>query len=302
MRLLPQQVAEALARLSPKTRAVAVDQASDPETKERLASLPDEIKLLPITDDQLKQVAQSLEEAPPVPFDVARQVRVYEPYLQYAEITLSGAAIHRYRVKIPRVLQDLGISEELEGRLQTTFELIQKDNSSNKSFKSLEKEVEEIRDCYTPSLGKGYGRVILKRRKPLLKEEIAEVERKIENLKKEETCKLQTGMNESRQLIIDHYLQRVTENPPRRLRAQSNSEKPTNKDAREWLGQVLKTEFPTAETLTQGMGIEVRYKDVTFEDLKCEDFLNLVKKAFQEMDWDRAHEEFMAAGESNSGD
>ena len=37
-----------------------------------------------------------IEEAPPVRFDLARQVRVFEPYLQYVELSLSGASIQRH--------------------------------------------------------------------------------------------------------------------------------------------------------------------------------------------------------------
>jgi hypothetical protein len=41
----------------------------------------------------------------------------------------------------------------------------------------------------------------------------------------------------------------------------------------------------------------VRYKDVTFETLNREDFLDAIKEAFPHIDWDKAYEEFRAAGE-----
>ena len=304
MRLLPGQVAEALARLSPKARAVAVDQASDSETKERLASLRDEVESLPITDDQLKQVDQRLKEVPPVPFDVARQVRVYLAYLQYVEVTLTGAAFHRRRVKIPRDLQELGVSPELEGRLETTFDLLGEDSDLRKSFKSLQQDLEEIKNTLAPPC-KGYGRVILKKDKELFSEELDKKRDTLKCLREKAAADLQADIAESRQAVIDYYLPRVIDmdDPPLKLRrVQSNPGKPTKKDARKWVDQVLEAEFPTVEKLTQEMKIEVRYKDVTLEDLECEDFLNRIKKAFPDMDWDRAHEEFMAAGESNSGD
>jgi len=46
-------------------------------------------------------VERRLEEAPPVRFDVARQVRVFNAYLQYVELKLTGAAIQRHRLSIP---------------------------------------------------------------------------------------------------------------------------------------------------------------------------------------------------------
>ena len=304
MRLLPGQVAQALARLSPKTREVAVAQAKDPEMQERLASLRDEVCSLSITDDQLKQVDQRLKEAPPVDFDVARQVRVYVAYLQYVEVTLIGAAFHRRRVKIPRVLQELGVSPELEGRLETTFDLLGEGSDLRKAFKSLEKDLEKLKDTLAPPC-KGYGRVILKKEKELFSEELDKKRATLNCLREKVAADLQDDIAESRKAIIDYYLPRVmdSDDPPLELRrAQSHTGKPKKKDAREWLNQVLERELPTPDTLTQEMKINVRYKNVTLEDLECEDFLDQVKKAFPNEDWDRAHEEFLAAGEGNSAD
>jgi hypothetical protein len=39
------------------------------------------------------------------------------------------------------------------------------------------------------------------------------------------------------------------------------------------------------------------YKDVTFETLNKPDFLSLIQKAFPAVNWDKAYEEFRAAGE-----
>jgi hypothetical protein len=46
-----------------------------------------------IPNQVFEQTLTALEQAPPVAFDVARQVRVFEPYIQYVEISLHGCAI-----------------------------------------------------------------------------------------------------------------------------------------------------------------------------------------------------------------
>ena len=43
--------------------------------------------------------------------------------------------------------------------------------------------------------------------------------------------------------------------------------------------------------------LESYYKDVTYETLKEKDFLEAVRKAFPSGDWDKAYDEFNAAGE-----
>ena len=58
--------------------------------------------------------------------------------------------------------------------------------------------------------------------------------------------------------------------------------------------------FPTAEALIQKMDLDVSYKDVTFETLNREDFLQAIRAAFEKIDWDKAYEEFRAAGEKKN--
>jgi hypothetical protein len=48
------------------------------------------------------------------------------------------------------------------------------------------------------------------------------------------------------------------------------------------------------------MKLDERYKDVTFETLNRNDFLESVKDAFPNVDWDKAYSEFKAAGQSES--
>lgn len=106
-------------------------------------------------------------------FDVVRQVRVFEPYLQYVELSLAGAAVQHHRVRIPEELQNLGTSKGLEGKLKTTLDLMGKDSSM--SSEALEDELNKIRENFTPSLGKDHGRVVLKSAKPHLTKRISDL-------------------------------------------------------------------------------------------------------------------------------
>jgi hypothetical protein len=45
------------------------------------------------------------------------------------------------------------------------------------------------------------------------------------------------------------------------------------------------------------MKLDVRYKDVTYETLIADDFLDSIRAAFPRVDWEKAHEEFKAASE-----
>jgi len=296
LRLFPEQAAEAQARLSPVAKEIAVAMATTSEEKRRIAELPVEVESIQVKNEKFNHVDDNLKTAPPVKFDIARQVRVFQPYIQYVELSLSGAAIQRHRLTIPPSILKLGGNTDLEGRLRTTFELIEK--NSKLSSKSLENLLNEIRKNFTRSLGKVHGRVVLKSVKSHLNKRIEEFREKLDAYKKNVKEKLQEHLDSSRQQIVDYYFPIVVETPPDALIGQLLSGKPSDEDAKQWLNFELEGCFPEAESLIKEMKLEVRFKDVTFETLNQEDFLSSIKKAFPKVDWDKAYREYKAVGEA----
>lgn len=298
LRLTEAQIRELLIRLSPDARRKAVADAETAEEAARIEGIPLEGSREPISGHQLDAVREAIKLAPPVRFDVARQVRVFEPYLQYVELTLSGAAIQRHRIRVPRALQSLGAANDLAGRLRTTFDLVEK--SSQLSSKGIEDELNEIRKNFTPSLGKDHGRVVLKSAKPHLVKRLADLRKKLEEHQKKVESELQAKLDESRQQVLEYYLPLAQKNPPDALLGQLLTPQPDDRDIRKWIDVELKGVFPAAKDLVQKMSLEERFKDVTFETLDRPDFLESVKSAFPRVDWEKAYEEFKAAGETTA--
>jgi hypothetical protein len=298
LRLSHDQVTEALARLSPAAKAIAMVFAKSPEERERIREQAVEVPSEEVANSQFDAVVQKLKDAPPVQFDVARQVRVFEPYLQYVELNLTGAAIQRHRIAIPKSIQNLGADAGVQSRLNTTFDLIERE--SFLSSKPIEDELNAIRKNFTRSLGKQHGRVLLKAQKPLLEKRLTELQSKLENFQAAVKEKLQKHLDDSREEIIQYYVPRVLESPPDAFAGQLLTDKPTENDARKWLSRQLDGVFPTAEQLIKKMELNRTYKDVTFETLNREDFLPLIKDAFPDADWEKAYAEFRAAGEKSS--
>jgi hypothetical protein len=219
---------------------------------------------------------------------------VFEPYIQYVELNLIGAAIQRYRLPIPEGIQELGGSKDLEGRLKTTFDLLKKNDAL--SSKPLEDELNKIRKDLTKSLGRTFGRVVLKSAKPRLIERLVAFRIKLVAHQKTVEEKLQLNLNDSRNQIVDFYKQRVLESPPDSLIGNHST---VNEDsAKEWLNNELDRVFPKAEALIKDMKLEVSYKDVCFETLNQPDFIISIKEAYPGINWDKPYEDFKAAGEA----
>jgi hypothetical protein len=71
-RLSNEQVKEALARLSPAAKAIALGQAITPEEKKRISDLPIDVNSAKVDDAIFNEVDISLKLAPPAKFDIAR--------------------------------------------------------------------------------------------------------------------------------------------------------------------------------------------------------------------------------------
>jgi hypothetical protein len=295
LRISQEQMTEALVRLSPTAKVIALAQAKTLEEKSRVSNLPIDVKSETINEHHLVEVKADLKQAPPVRFDLARQVRVFEPYLQYVELHLTGAAIQKHKLAIPPSIQKLGGSKDIENRLRTTFDLIEK--GSKLSSKPLEDALNEIRKSFTPSLGKDHGRVVLKAAKPRLTKRLDDFRLELQKHKKSVEKDLQDHLNSSRKQIVEYYVPRVIESPPDCLYGQLLSETPSEDDAARWLNAELDRIFPKAASLVKEMKLDERYKDVTFETLNKKDFLESVKAAFPRVDWDKTYTEFKAAGE-----
>ena len=293
MRLSKDQVTEALARLSPAAKAIAIAMAQTVEEREHIRETAVEMPSEPVEALLVEQIERRLAEAPPARFDVARQVRVFNAYLQYVDFSLVGVAIHRRRVAIPPNIQKLGGAKDLEGRLRTTFDLVEK--GGKLSSKVLDDSLNEIRKNFTPSIGKDHGRVVLKAAKPHLEERLKSFRSQLGKHQEMVRAELQDKLDESRKQIVDYYVPIAVKNPPDAMRGQFlKFEEP---EARIWLNHELDRAFPKAEALIQKMQLDVHYKDVTFETLNREDFLTAIKKAYPHVDWDKAYSEFRAAGE-----
>lgn len=288
MRLSLHQVQEALCRFSPAAKAVGIFLAKSEEEKERLTQIQVEFTSRPIEDSEIDVIDQSLAAIPLANFDVARQVRVYNARLQYVELALLHVAIEGFRIAIPASLQNLGSENEVEG-LRTTFNLVEQNGPL--SSRPLTQKVDKLRKDFTRSIGKKFGRAILKSSKPLFEKRIEEIREELCVFQDRVEAKLQEQLDRSRKAIKDHYAPIAEKFPPDAAMGLFGS------NVVAWLKSELLDVFPRAEKLVQKMTLDIQYKDVTFETLKQQDFLEAVRVAFPGGDWDQAHDEYRAARE-----
>lgn len=263
-----------------------------PGILQEIERAPVEIGIIELEERLLKDTHASLELAPPLAFDVARQVRVFEAYIQYVEISLRGCAIQRHRLELPKSIQGIE-GTDLDSRLHTNFELIEK--SSKVSSSTLEKQLNKVRDDFTRPLGKPWGRVILRGARSKFDERMDQFRMKLEEHQATVKKELGDALKLSKQQLLDYYLPFIIKNPPDVLLGQISTQSLSEDQARQWLENQLSTVFPTPESLISEMKLDVQYRDVTFETLNEEGFAEKLKEAYPHVDWEKPFSEFDAA-------
>ena len=245
-----------------------------------------------LSQGELERVDASLKVAPPMKFDVMRQVRVFQPYIQYVELHLKGCSINRKVVNIPNDILNRNVSEELEERLKTKFNLISRESAS--SDKKLQEEVKRIRDKYIKSLGQPWKSVMLRNKRDEFDKEIKCLKEKVKEHQALVEENLQKEIDASRDQVVEAFWQEVVNDPPDDLVGQIMEPKPDEKTARDWLKYKLNQCFPRAEQIVCEMKLECQFSDVTYETLTQDGFVEALRERFQFVPWDQPLREFEA--------
>lgn len=239
------------------------------------------------------QVAKrDLENIPPQKFDLARIVRFYTAHIQFVEISLSGCHINRHKITIPSKLLNVTKSEDIQKRIQATYQLI--DKSSKLSGKKITESLDAIRKKYLVSLGKNYGSVVLRKNKDAFLKEIENLSTSINDFKNEVRDNLTKEIEKTLKSLAATLAPVIKQNPPSDLTRQVPG-KISIEIAKSYALDELIRSLHSVETIINDMKLDYIFKDVTFEMLINEDFQLGLKEKFKYVDWDKPFAEGNAA-------
>jgi len=245
---------------------------------------------VPVTATEVQGTAQDLKANPPMKFDIARKVRVFNSRIEFVEFKLGKVLISRMTVTIPSDLINLIADGDARRRFRGAFELIGDDDKV--STDSVAQKKEEIAGKYLVSR-RGYGgTVILREKKDAFLSEIAALKEELNTLRAGILADLQKAIDRNLETIFAVLLPGVIDNPPGRWLNQL-SIPPRPADVERLLRTDLTKKFGSAATICGEMKVNVVFKGVTYEALSDPKFIEAVKVAIPWMDL--PHEEFEAA-------
>ena len=247
-----------------------------------------------LSSAQMQQVKESLDANPPQKFDLARKVNVFNAFIEFVELRLTGLHIARHTVQLPRDLVLALRDDATAKRLLTTFKLVSDDSKVAKEAAEIDQRVRALRERYTRSLGDGLGSVILRSKRQEFTSEVQVIGDSIEKFQAKVVERLEKELTDSRKKLVEGLLPAVKKSTPPALQAQVSG-KPTVEVLRRYLDDQLTRVFPSAQSLIGEMKLELVSKGVTYETLSSQEFQERVRAAFPYENWDKPFSEFEAA-------
>lgn len=254
-----------------------------------------EIGKVPISQEQIIKVNNSMNENPPQKFDVARRVQVFSTAIEFVEMKLKGCEIQRHTVSIPTDLLVGKADSITKKQLRAGFNIIEK--GSALTGDSIRNKVNELKKSFTKPIPK-YGSIILKSKKEKFNVEVEELKKDIEEFQKEVENNLEEEIKKAQDRLMKMLIPAVTENPPDDLSGQIQGDKATIEQVEKYLTLKLDGIFPSASDVTKAMSLDCIIKAVTYETISNEEFQNNIKNAYPLINWDDMFEEYDAAPKS----
>jgi hypothetical protein len=249
----------------------------------------------PLGEMDVKRTAEDLEADPPVKFDLARKVRVFNARFEFVEFELHGLFLSRKRVQIESDLLGLAEDPKAQKLLRSSFQLIE-DNSeaSGVQVSNLKRDIAKE---YLISLP-GYGTVILRSRKEQFEKAVKTLEGGVQQFQTQLKEQLQTAIDANRETLTQALLPGVMAKPPKRW-TRFLGDNPRREEVERMLRAELARTFGRAEDVIQEMEVKALFKGVTYESLNDPEFIRVASEAIPSLDL--LHDEYDAAKAEQKG-
>ena len=243
----------------------------------------------PVAANDVVRTTEDLAADPPVRFDLARKVRVFNARFEFVEFELHGLFLSRKRVRIESDLVGLAEDPKAQKLLQSSFQLIE--NNSESSGNRVINLKKHIVKEYLISLP-GYGTVVLRTRKEQFEKAVGTLKRYVERFQKRLKEQLQSAIDSNRETLTQALLPGVVARPPKRW-ARFIGSNPRREEIERMLRAELAKTFGKAEDVLQDMDVKAIFKGVTYESLNDPEFIRIASEEIPSLDL--LHDEYDAA-------
>jgi hypothetical protein len=241
--------------------------------------------------ETVKDIKADLEENPPQRFDVTRRVRVFNAFIEFVDLSVTGTDLARRTIPIPNHL--LAVSDpQTERQLRATFRLVAPEEVEMLSPEEVEGQRRFIERTYFHVVPR-YGTLILQREKDKLLEDLERLSAAVARFAERVRETVQQALEKNRQELVRALLPALKLRPPQKWQRPAGP--PIDEETIErFVDQDLTASFSKAERLIGDMRVDWRFKGVTYEMLQDPQFVEAAVEAIPKLK-ERLHAEFDAA-------
>ena len=250
---------------------VAEDEPEDTQVEMLMPTVGESV----VDTAMVATITTALEIAPPQSFDLARHTRVYSALIEFVELSFTGFNLQSRRVQLPKSLPMIASKDkDLKSRISASLKVLDQVEKP-KALKDITESLEELRKAYLIPVGHA-GRIMLKSKRSQFEAELSEIEKQLDNCKTDLTKDLQETLNRVVESITPELARAVLLDPPPQFRGLFDMNEAS---ARDYVAGELEKAFPDAKSLVENMKIHKFFKDVTYETLRNEEFIERVFNA-----------------------
>ena len=243
----------------------------------------------PLTKTEVEKTSEKLKANPPIKFDVARKVRVFNARIEFVEFELRGLAISRKTVQIPADLLGLAKEPRAQRLLHSSFQLIE--GNSELSGERVNKLKQFIAKKYLIGLP-GYGNVVLRSNKEDFQTAVKALGRYVHRFQRLLKKKLQAAIDANREVLVSALLPGILASPPSRW-GRFLGVGASRENLERLLRSELSDAFGSSDKLFREMEVKLVFKGVTYESLNDPDFVRVARENIRSLDL--LHEEYDTA-------
>lgn len=175
--------------IGPHEGVAKVDATAKEETREHSVSevvhddavlTEPDMRVSDLQEQDLEQVEMHLHEHPPRDFRKEKDTEVYQGYVGFVEIQVTGATLSKATtLAIPDALTELGLGTDLRNRLSERMR-IDLSETVDLGARDVNRRVDAFREIFTMQMGPPLGRIYKKSEWAIMQIKWAEIERLVE--------------------------------------------------------------------------------------------------------------------------
>ena len=261
-------------RITPRTEAEHNDSDADTDNShETEPTTEPAAQLAPVTEKDIDEVDHELKVHPPRDFNKEKEIEVYQSYIGFIEIHLTGASLaSKTTLAVPKELIELGLEKELRERLSESMRIDIR-NRVDLGVNDVNKQVSAFREIFTKQMGQPLGRLYKKSDQTVMMEKWGEIQRLVEEANEKIEDSLEKTMKSIIKEISKQWESRINDIPSLKEEPDFNLCNLQKMFERQWTNRQRPTKVQ----------LEVFFKDLTWETLNSEKVRSKINKHYPEL-------------------